>query len=68
MHISMTRTTNKATGERRYFLDGRRVSRERYEFAEFSAARLECIHFTSSKKVERSHKLASGDKYAYLPF
>ncbi len=68
MHISMTRTTNKATGERRYFLDGRRVSRERYEFAEFSAARLECIHFTNSKTVERSHKLASGDKYANLPF
>ncbi len=67
MH-TMIRTTNKITGERRFFIDGRRVCCERYELTEIGAARIECIYFTSSKTVERLHKIASGDKFAFLPF
>ena len=65
-HISMTRTINKTTGERRYFLDGQRVTLERFELTEITAERIEGIYSTETKTTQRDHKSARGSFYASI--
>jgi hypothetical protein len=50
--MSLLVTENRRTGERRYFVNGRRTTREGYDAATFWR-RLECLHSTTRGNVTR---------------
>lgn len=56
-HITAVQTTSKETGVKRYYHDGKRVSRETFDIAEIRADRISCLHSTANKRVSRNHSL-----------
>lgn len=56
-HISATQVTNKDTGKRTYYHDGKRVSYETFAFAAIRADRISCLSSTEGRRVRRNHSL-----------
>jgi len=52
--MTFTRTTNHATGRTRYFVNGKRVSRDRYEGLKFWK-RLNSFCTETNEKYTRQH-------------
>lgn len=55
-HKELVRTTNKATGKHRYYVDGVRVSYEVYDYMGIINDRAECMLTTSTKTHVRHYK------------
>lgn len=56
-YISATRTTNKQSGKRHYYLDGKRVSYETFAMCAIRADSSSCFSSSESKTVRRDHSL-----------
>jgi hypothetical protein len=52
--MTFTKTTNHRTNRTRYFVDGKRVSRDRYEGLKFWK-RLNCFFTETNEKYTRQH-------------
>lgn len=58
--ISLCKTINNKTGTIRWFIDGKRVSKIEYEFAQIRYKQWACIHSTTTKTLTR-HYMTVGD-------
>ena len=58
-HFSFKVTTNKTTGNKTYFINGKRVSKDKYEFIECMCTRLDSFHSRSTKYYQYDYKSGS---------